>query len=98
MVEWASLALNGLWVLGVAMILAAFSLSYYEAQRRGEQLWARLAAPGLRLPLAFGLLLISLGRALLGSRWWERVLWGLFGAASAWQLWTAWSESRREDE
>jgi multisubunit Na+/H+ antiporter MnhB subunit len=95
MVEWTSLAFNGLWVLGAAVTLAAFSLSYYEAQRRDERLRVRLATPGFQLPLALGLLLISLGMALLGPRWWKRVLWGLVGAMSAWQLWTGWRRLRR---
>jgi hypothetical protein len=97
MVEWISLAFNGLWVLGTAMILAAFSVSCYEAQRLGERLWVRLAAPEFQLPLALGLLLISLGMAMLGGRWWERALWGLFCATSAWQLWAAWHRWRTGD-
>ncbi len=94
MVEWTSLAFNGLWVLGAAVILAAFSLSYYEAQRRGERLRVRLAAPGFQLWLLAGLVLISLGVGLIGPCWWERLLWGVFCAMSAWQLWVAWREWR----
>jgi len=90
--EWAGLVFNGLWVLGAAMILAAFSFSCYEAQRRGERLRVRLAAPGFQLWLLAGLVLIGLGLALIGPRWWERLLWGVFCAMSAWQLWTTWRE------
>jgi multisubunit Na+/H+ antiporter MnhB subunit len=90
MVEWTSLAFNGLWVLGAAVILAAFSLSYYEARYRGERLRTRLAAPGFQLPLMLGVMLLSLSLALLGPRWWERVLWGVFCAVSTWQLWVTW--------
>ena len=97
MVEWISLAFNGLWVLGAAIILAAFSVSCYEAQRLDERLRARLAAPGFQVPLALGLLLISLGMAMLGRRWWERALWGLFCATSAWQLWAGWRRRRMGD-
>ncbi len=92
MVDWTSLAFNGLWVLGAAVILAAFSLSCYDAQRRTERLRTRLAEPGFQLWLLVGLVLISLGIALIGPRWWERVLWGLFCATSAWQLWIVWHE------
>jgi multisubunit Na+/H+ antiporter MnhB subunit len=97
MVEWISLAFNGLWVLGAAMILAAFSVSCYEAQRLDERLRVRLAAPGFQVPLALGLLLISLGMAMLGGRWWERALWGLFCATNAWQLWAAWHRWKMGD-
>jgi multisubunit Na+/H+ antiporter MnhB subunit len=94
MVEWTSLAFNELWVLGAAVILAAFSLACYEAHRRSERLWVRLAGSGFQLWLFVGLALISLGAALTGLRWWERVLWGLLCAMSVWQVWAAWRESR----
>jgi len=94
-IDWVGLASNALWVVGAAIILAALSFSYYEAQRRGERLRERLQAPCFQTWLSLGLLLISLGLALLGPRWWERVVWGLLCALSAWQLWTAWQEGRR---
>jgi len=101
MVEWAALAFNGLWVLGAAVILAAVSLSCYEAQRSGGRWRNRLAAPGFQLPILVGCLLISLGLALApasGPRWWERVLWGLCGIVSAWQLWTVWREWKHKSD
>jgi len=98
MVDWASLAFNGLWVLGAAVILAALSLSRYESHRRGERLRARLAAPAFQLWLPVGLTLISLGVALIGPRWWERVLWGVLCTMSAWQAWAAWREWRTEGD
>jgi multisubunit Na+/H+ antiporter MnhB subunit len=98
MIDWASLAFNGLWVLGTAVILAALSFSHYEAQRRGERLRAQLAAPGFQAWLSVGLALISLGLALIGPRWWERLLWGLLCAMSVWQLWAAWREGRAKGD
>jgi multisubunit Na+/H+ antiporter MnhB subunit len=97
MVDWGSLAFNGLWVLGASVILAAFSISSYEAQRRGEPLRVRLTAPSFQLWLLVGLVLISLGAALIGPRWWERVLWGMLCATSAWQLWVVWRTRRSRD-
>jgi len=96
--DWAGLAFNGLWVLGAAVILAAFSLACYEAHRQGERLRVRLAAPGFQLSLLVGLALISLGVALIGPRWWERVLWGVLCAMSTWQLWAVWREWRTEGD
>jgi len=95
MVDWASLAFNGLWVLGAAVILAAFGFSCYEAERQAEPLRTRLSAQGFQLPLAMGMFLISLGAALLASPWWERLLWGLLCLASIGQLWTGWRRTER---
>ncbi len=94
MIDWAGLIFNGLWVLGAAVILAALSLASFEAQRRGERLRVRLAASGFQAGCFVGLGLISLGLALIGPRWWERVLWGLLCAMSVWQLWIAWCDWR----
>jgi multisubunit Na+/H+ antiporter MnhB subunit len=94
-IDWAGLASNALWVVGAAIILAALSFSYYEAQRQGERLRVHLQAPRFQTWLSLGLFLICLGLALLGPRWWERVVWGLLCGLSAWQLWTAWQEGRR---
>jgi hypothetical protein len=94
MVEWISLVLNGLWVLGAAVILAAFSVSYYGALCHGERLRTWLAGLAFQLPLALGLILISLGAALIGPRWWERALWGGLCAMSVCQLWDAWRDWR----
>jgi multisubunit Na+/H+ antiporter MnhB subunit len=96
MINWAGLIFNGLWVLGAAVILAALSFSHYEAQRRGERLRARLAAPDFQVGCSVGLVLIILGLALIGPRWWEHVLWGLLCALSGWQLWIVWREWRAE--
>ncbi|RLC66926.1 MAG: hypothetical protein DRI48_03575 [Chloroflexi bacterium] len=93
MIDWTSLAFNSLWILGAAVILAALSYSSYEAQRRGERLRTRLAAPDFQVWLSVGLVLISLSLALIGPRWWERLLWGVMCVWSAWQLWVAWRET-----
>jgi hypothetical protein len=92
MVDWTALAYNGLWVLGAALILANSSCLHYEARRQGERLPVLLSAPRFRLGLSAGLTLIGLAGALLGSRWWERVLFFAICAIGAWQLWAAWRE------
>ncbi len=88
--DWAGLASNGVWVLGVAVVLAAFSFYCYDAHVRRDKLRARLSSPGFQAWLMAGLALASLGGALTVSRWWERVLWGLLCAVSMWQTWLAW--------
>ncbi len=98
MIDWTGVIFNGLWVLGTAVILAVLSLAHYDARRRDERLSARLAMPGFQMGCFAGLGLISLGLALIGPRWWERVLWGLLCATSAWQLWIAWCNRRAESD
>lgn len=96
--DWVKLTFNGFWVLGAAVILAAFSFACYEARRRGERLWKRLAVPGSQLWVLVGLVLISLGMALIGPRWWERALWAALCSVGAWQLWATWHSRRTESD
>jgi len=95
---WIRLAFNSLWVLGAAVILAAFGFCYYDAHVGGERLRARLITPAFRMWLLIGLTLIGLGAALTASRWWERALWGLLCAANVWQIWVFWQESRSGED
>ena len=88
MVDWLGLAFNGFWVLGTAVILSAFSLAYYEARCRAERPRTQLTTPEFRARFLSGLTLISLGAALLGLHWWDRLLWGVLCGMSAWQVWT----------
>jgi len=87
MVDWTSLLFNGFWVLGTAVILSAFSLAYYEARTRGERLQIQLSTPEFRARSLGGLTLVSLGAALLGRHWWDRLLWGVLCAMSVWHAW-----------
>lgn len=94
MPDWTSLALNGLWVLGLATILAAFGFADYQAHVTKTRLRTLLAAPGFQLPLMIGLTLFSVALVFLSHRWWEQVLWGLLALLCAWQAWVAWRRQR----
>ncbi len=97
MIDWMGFAFNSLWVVGAAVILAALSFQQYEARRLRERLRERLNGPDFQLWLSVGLFLISLGLALIGPRWYERVLWGLLCGMSVWQAWIAWRAWKRAD-
>jgi hypothetical protein len=80
---------HSLWILGAAVVLAAFS--YYDWWAREQGRGRRdvfLTARGWKMSLAGGLLLVASGFLLMGStRWWERGLWLLVWAGTAVNLW-----------
>jgi hypothetical protein len=86
---------HSLWILGAAVVLAAFS--YYdwwaiEQGRRRRDVFR--TAPGWKMSLAGGLLLVASGFLLMeGTRWWERGLWLLVSAGAAFDLWRPRSET-----
>jgi O-antigen/teichoic acid export membrane protein len=86
MIDWAGLAHNALWVLGLAVALAVLTIAYDESRRFRQRLRDRLAAPGFQTGLNVGLTLVCLGLLFSARAWWERVLWALLTASFAAQV------------
>lgn len=87
--DFRSVVAHSLWILGVAVVVAAFSYCQWlaQSQRRrlsqvlhGEAAWSRSVAVGLLLT-ATGFLLMR------DHRWWERVMWTTVLALAALDLW-----------
>jgi hypothetical protein len=72
---------NSLWVLGLSVLLAAWSMSYYEAQRSDKKVLRILSEGGYSWAVTVGLVLFCVGLAATEERLWAQVLWGLLGAA-----------------
>jgi hypothetical protein len=90
MVHWQEIAVNSLWVFGLAMLLAVLSYENWfrsqtvdhpsQASRSGNV--ERFFYPALGL--------ISLSLLLLATVWWEQLIWLIFmgwSVVSAWRLW-----------
>jgi hypothetical protein len=86
MIDWPNVFYNALWILGLSIILTAFSYADWQARLNGQKLRQRLNAPSFQLPLSLGLLLISLSLLFLARIWWERVIWAIFAALFIWQI------------
>ncbi len=87
MIDWLNVLFNALWIVGLAIILAAFSYNDWLAHTNGVKLRQQLSASAFQTPLTIGLILVSLSLALLADVWWERALWGAFVALFALQWW-----------
>ena len=85
MINWLNLLYNIPWILGLAIILAAFSYADWQAHLSGHKLRQRLNAPSFQRPLSLGLLLVSLSLLFLARTWWERLIWAVFAALFIWQ-------------
>jgi uncharacterized membrane protein YiaA len=82
MMDWAALVGSALWILGLAVCLAALSMARYEARAERGSAASRLRQPQLQLALASGACLICVGLLFASSAWWEKGIWGLFAAFS----------------
>lgn len=98
MIDWYGVFHNALWVLGLAVVLAALS---YADWRRGTQtpkqsLRQALSQPGFQAAFCLGMVLFCTGVALGSHRWWEVVAWALLALLFVWQAVIAWRAARRE--
>ncbi|HEY85940.1 MAG TPA: hypothetical protein G4N96_12610 [Chloroflexi bacterium] len=92
MINWLNVFYNALWILGLAIILAAFSYADWRARLGGKKLRQRLNSALFQFPLSIGLLLVSLSLLLLAQVWWERLIWLVFGGLFLFQGWQSRSE------
>jgi hypothetical protein len=74
-------ATNGLWVLGLAMLLSTLSWAHWAASEEDERLRIVLSRSGTQHGLDWALFLFCTGLAATSRRWWEQILWGLLALA-----------------
>jgi hypothetical protein len=96
MIDWWGLFHNSLWVVGLAVGLAALSMASYEARVEEVRLRQKLNGPGFQLPLAVGMVLVCLGLLFSSGSWWEKVIWGTIAALFAGQAVRLWRRVRAD--
>lgn len=89
MIDARGLLGNGFWVLGLAFVLTALSLSYWQARLQAQPFRRVLERRAFFLPLAVGMFFFAVGLLLLEHRLWAQVLWGVLALAWLWQGWLA---------
>ena len=82
-IDWYLVATASCWILGCAVVLAAFGYHQWMARVRGRRLADQLREPAWGLSAGAGALLIGLGFGLApGARWWQRLPWLVLAALS----------------
>jgi hypothetical protein len=86
MIDWFDVLANALWILGLAVLLTAFSLAHWLASRSQETLRQTLMEPRFRLAIAAALVLFALGPLLGVEPWWHKIAWAGVLALAAWEV------------
>jgi hypothetical protein len=76
MIDWTRVALNALWILGLSIVLAAFS--HHQGLATGKPVRLRAIWPqrSWQIPFSAGMLLTCVGFAYgLSDRWWQTAIW-----------------------
>ena len=98
MIDWFGVFHNALWILGLAIVLAA--LSYADWRRRltvpPVSFRKALAGPGFQAAVSLGFVLFCAGLALGSTVWWQIAAWAALGLLFAWQSLTSLRQLRRK--
>lgn len=95
LIDWPGVARNALWILGLSIVLAAWSYASWWASMRRIKMRHALGLPLFQTPFAVGLILFCASLAWSSARWWERGLWIVLGVAFVWQAVTGWRAAAR---
>ena len=77
MINWQSVIFNSFWILGLSLMLAAFSYHYWLAGQENRQLRLQLSERGFLRPIWLGVILVGIGLIGTSQESWEMVLWGV---------------------
>jgi len=89
LVDWGLVAWGAVWVLGLAVALAAVSWADYEAARQKVRTREVLRRPRYQAAIYFGLALFALGQGGLAAWTWLRLIWLGVAAGFGWLAWRA---------
>lgn len=86
MIDWRMVASNGLWILGLSVLLAAFSYHDWLAGTSGRRRRDLFKEPSFLLPCTSGLFLTCVGWGLgQAVRRWEKAVWFVLAATFGWE-------------
>ncbi len=90
MIDWTGLFFNGLWILALAILLALWSWTSWQARQEGVRFRVVWAHPVLQRFVVASLTLFCVSMAALSELWWERLLWCSIAVICLVQPLTAW--------
>jgi hypothetical protein len=82
MLDWLGIFAAGMWIAGLALLLALLSLA---RSFRPQPIHLVLAQPAFRAAIAGGIALFAIGMCLTVGSWFERVGWLVVVLLSLWQ-------------
>lgn len=86
----SSLIFNSCWILGLALLLAAFSYHYQQAHKQDHSLRQQLRGESFAVVAWISLALVGAGAAGTSRQSWEAVLWIVLTLYAIWQAGAIW--------
>ena len=77
-INWFSVFINSFWIIGLAILLAAFSYHYWLADQENRRLREQLNQPAFQKLFWLSFIFIGIGLAGTSQTGWETGLWIIF--------------------
>jgi len=77
-INWLSVFINSFWIIGLSILLAAFSYHYWLADQENRHLKEQLERPDFQRLLWFSFVFIGVGLAGTSQQVWESAVWIIF--------------------
>jgi len=88
MINWQSVIFNSFWILGLSVLLAAFSYHYWDASQHGRSLRVQLSQTAFLRFFWLAIFLVSIGLIGTSQQIWEMILWGGLALFSLFSIFT----------
>lgn len=77
-INWPSIIINSFWIIGLAILLAAFSYHYWLAHEENRRLRDQLNQPTFQQLYWLSFVLVGIGLAGTSQKTWEMIIWMIF--------------------
>lgn len=77
-INWLSVLINSFWIIGLSILLAAFSYHYWLANQENRRLKEQLEQPAFQRLFWLSFVFIGVGLAGTSQQVWESVVWIIF--------------------
>jgi hypothetical protein len=77
-INWQSVIVNSFWIMGLAILLAAFSYHYWAANEANRRLRDQLNQPAFQQWYWVSFVFIGVGLVGTSQKTWEMAVWAIF--------------------
>ncbi len=86
--DWFGITANGLWILGLALLLSLLGFASWERSTNGGTLGSIFMSPPLNTTWNVAVAIFCLGMAATSSALWSRILWLILTIYSVFRTWS----------
>ncbi len=87
MIDWYSVSFSALWITGLGLVTAGWSLANYLGSRQNRRFMQTLITSPCRIMIGLGLVFFCVGLAGSVSTAWEHILWAALALIFVLQTW-----------